>query len=98
MRPQPRAIVERGWELDEQGNEQKIRRSTTACGVDGLEAGHRYRVGVASGPLMGLWWKWGTKEEILVESGSLHRDFTQLEREQIPLEVGKVDGVEFSVE
>ena len=98
MRPQPRAIVERGWVLDEQGNELKIRRSTKACGVDGLESGHRYKVNIARGALMGLWWKWGTKEEMLVEPGSLHWSFSELSPEQVPLEVGQIDEVEFNVE
>jgi hypothetical protein len=99
-RPQPRAIVERGWELDEQGNELKIRRSTKGCGVDGLEAGHRYRVDVARGALMGLWWRWGTKDDgdILVDPGSTDWDLTSLSPEQAPLEVGLIDGVEFDVE
>ena len=47
MPPQPRAIVERGCVLDEQGNELKIRWSTKACEVDGLESGHRYKVNIA---------------------------------------------------
>lgn len=40
VKPQPKAVVQRGWELDEDGNERKIRRSTRATGVDGLEPGH----------------------------------------------------------
>ena len=48
-RPQPRAVVERGWQVDEQDNELKIRRGTKGCRVDGLESGHRYRVDVAEG-------------------------------------------------
>ena len=96
-RPQPRAVVERGWELDEQGNEMKIRRGTKGCGVDGLEPGHEYKVDVAKGSLMGIWWRWGTKEEILVEPGSLHWNLSDLAPEQSPLEIGNIEGVNFSV-
>lgn len=98
MRPQPRAIVEKGWELDEQGNERKIRRSTQGCGVDGLESGHTYRVDVARDKLMGLWWRWGTKEEILVDHSSRDWNLSSLQQEQSPLEVEHIEGVEFSVE
>lgn len=63
--------MERGWEPDGEGNERKTHRSTIGCGVDGLERGHHYKVDVARGGLMGIWWRWGTKEEILVEQGSL---------------------------
>ncbi|KAL8686619.1 MAG: hypothetical protein Q9224_005389, partial [Gallowayella concinna] len=45
--PQPKAIVQRGLELDKDGNETDARRSIFATGVDGLEAGHRYRLDVA---------------------------------------------------
>lgn len=97
-RPQPKAVVERGWELDEQGNELKIRRGTKCCGADGLESGHRYKVDIAPGSLIGIWWRWGTKEEIMVEPGSLHWNLTELAPEQAPLKIGQIEGVEFSVE
>ena len=95
--PQPRAVVERGWVLDEEGNELKIRRSTRGCGVDGLEVGHRYKVGVTRGPLMGLWWRWGTKEEFQVEPGDPSWAFYDVKCEEIPLEVGEIDEAEFSI-
>lgn len=98
MRPQPRAIVERGWVLDEQGNELKIRRGTDGCGVDGLEVGHRYKVGVTREPLMGLWWRWGTKEEFQVEPGEPGCFLYAVKREEAPLKVGEINEVEFSVE
>lgn len=98
VRPQPRAVVERGWELDEQGNERKVRRSTKACGVDGLESGHRYRVDVARGELMGIWWRWGTKDDVLVDEGSLDWNLTSFPPEQAPLEIEPINGVEFRVE
>ena len=88
--------MERGWELDEHGNERKIRRSTRACGVDGLEGGHRYRLDVVRGQLMGIWWRWGMKDDVLVEPGS--REWNMIPPEPTPLEVGSVDGVEFCVE
>lgn len=97
VRPEPRAVVERGWVLDEQGNELKIRRSTRGCGVDGLEVGHRYKVGVTRGPLMGLWWRWGTKEEFQVEPGEPRWTLDEVKPEQVPLEVGPIDEVEFSI-
>ncbi len=95
--PQPRAVVERGWELDERGNELKIRRSSKGCGIDGLEVGHRYKVGVTRESLMGLWWRWGTKEEFQVEPGNLNWTLNEVTPEQVPLEVGPIDEVEFSI-
>ena len=89
--------MERGWVLDEEGNELKIRRSTHGCGVDGLEVGHRYKVGVTRGPLMGLWWRWGTKEEFQVEPGDPSWALYDVNCEEIPLEVGEIDEVEFSI-
>lgn len=96
-RPQPRAIVEKGWELDDQGNERKIRRSTKGCGVDGLESDHSYRVDVSRDKLMGLWWRWGTKEDILVDSNSRDWNLTSVQQERSPLEVQHIEGVEFKV-
>ena len=75
-RPQPRAVVERGWELDEQGSKTNFRRGTKGCGVDGLKSGHRYRVDVAKGSLMGIWWRWGTKEEMMVKPRNVHWNMT----------------------
>ncbi|KAI4723857.1 hypothetical protein E4T49_08426 [Aureobasidium sp. EXF-10728] len=66
VRPLPRHIVQKGWELDDQGNERKIRRSTSATGVDGLEAGKKYRVGVNMEMLDRCKWAFATKEEVLV--------------------------------
>lgn len=98
VRPQPRSVVERGWELDEQGNERKVRRSTQACGVDGLESGHRYSVDVCGKKLMGIWWRWGTKDDVMVDERSLDWDWSSFPPEQAPLEIEEIDGVEFSVE
>ena len=96
--PQPRAIVERGWELDEQGNERKIRRSTKGCGVDGLEGSRPcYKVDVSRGSLMGVWWRWGTKEEMLVDSGATEWTLSSLPAEQTPLEIEQIAGAQFSI-
>ena len=47
---------------------------------------------------MGIWWRWGTKEEMMVEAGNVHWNLTELKPEQSPLEIGEIGGVEFSVE
>ena len=96
--PQPKAIAERGWELDEHGNEMKIRRSIYAQGVDGLEPGHRYRLNVKPGVLQGIWWRWGTKEDFLVEPESQDLMWSWDQSEAVPLEVTPVGGIEFSIE
>ncbi|KAI1280075.1 hypothetical protein F5Y07DRAFT_355800 [Xylaria sp. FL0933] len=78
VKPDPRAVVERGWERDEHGNERKIRRSTQATGVDGLEPGHKYSVGLNMEALRGCWWAPVTKDEILVDQrgeGSYVQDY-----------------------
>ena len=98
LRPQPRSVVERGWELDQDGKEMKIRRSVHAQGVDGLEPGHRYRLDVAPGNLRRLWWRWGTKEEVLVNRGSPECMLSQVQSEEAELEFEGIDGVEFGVE
>lgn len=98
LHPQPRSVVERGWELDENGKEMNIRRSVHAQGVDGLEAGHRYRLDVAPGSLRVLWWRWGTKEEVLVDQGSPERMLSQVQSEEPELECEEIEGVEFGVE
>lgn len=90
--------MERGWELDEQGNERKIRRSIQGCGVDGLESGHHYRVDVSREKLMDIWWRWGIKDDMLVEEESLDWNLSSFPQEQALLEVENIDGVEFSVE
>ncbi|KAI8946390.1 hypothetical protein F4801DRAFT_71160 [Xylaria longipes] len=78
IKPDPRTVVERGWERDEHGNERKIRRSTQATGVDGLEPGHTYSVGLNMEALGGCWWAPVTRDEILVDhrgEGSYIQDY-----------------------
>lgn len=85
-------------ELEEALRNGKARRSTLACGVDGLEPGHRYRVSVARAPLEAFWWRWGTKEEVLVDTGGREWPVDTAEKEDGALEIGEIEGVEFSVE
>lgn len=96
--PQPKSVVERGWELDEHGNEKKIRRSIHAQGVDGLEPGHRYRLDVKPGDLQGMWWRWGRKEDFLVDPDSSDRMWSADQSEQGALEFEPIEGIEFCVE
>ena len=96
--PQPKRVAERGWELDEQGNEMKIRRSVHAQGVDGLQPGHRYRLDVKAGALQGMWWRWGTKEDFLVNPDSSDRMWSADQSEQGALEFEPIEGLEFCVE
>lgn len=63
MRPMSKADAQKEREGAERT--RKARRSVFACGVDGLEPGHRYRVDVARGPLLSFWWRWGTRDEVL---------------------------------
>ncbi|KAG9652897.1 hypothetical protein KCV04_g8, partial [Aureobasidium melanogenum] len=67
VKPQPKAIVERGWELDEYGNERKIRRSTRATRVDGLEPGHEYLVRLNHELLEQYKWTPARKEQVLID-------------------------------
>ena len=99
-RPQSKAVAQRGWVLDDEGNERKIRRSVHARGVDGLEPGHRYRLDVKRGELWGMWWRWGTKEGFLVDADSPpgQRMWSPDQSEQSPLDFKPIEGIEFSVE
>jgi hypothetical protein len=67
IKPQPRAVVQRGWELDEHGNERKIRRYKKATGVDGLEPGHLYFVRLNHELLERCKWTPARKEVVLVD-------------------------------
>ncbi|MCJ1340715.1 hypothetical protein MMC09_006011 [Bachmanniomyces sp. S44760] len=100
-RPQPRSVVERGREIDEVTGEVKegTRRSVAGCGVDGLESGHRYRVDVDREAIEGVWWRYGTKEDVIVDKGSRMRNLWEIERGEGNLEVvgGEIPGVEFQV-
>ncbi|KAF2691237.1 hypothetical protein K458DRAFT_399137 [Lentithecium fluviatile CBS 122367] len=97
VKPQPKAVVERGWELDENGDERKIRRSKFATGVDGLEPGHEYVIGLDEGALKSVWWVQVAKEEVLVE-GSAEGSYVQdYEWEKIPLNF-HVEEAELKVE
>ncbi|KAI1386019.1 uncharacterized protein F4822DRAFT_360463 [Hypoxylon trugodes] len=66
-KPDLRAIVERGRERDEHGNELTARRSTQATGVDGLEPGHQYSVTLNMEGLRSCLWAPVSKDEILVD-------------------------------
>lgn len=95
--PQPKAVAQRGWEVDEEGNE---RESVHASGVDGLEPGHRYRLEVKREGLEGMWWRWGTKEDFLVDANSPEerRMWSADQSEKSPLDFEPIEGIEFSVE
>lgn len=97
-RPQPKSVVERGLLLDENGKEMNIRRSMFAQGVDGLEVGHRYRLDVVPEKLEGLWWRWGTKNEVLVDRGSPGCMLFPEQSEQVALKFEPIAGIEFNVE
>ena len=78
LKPLPKHMIQRGWELDADGNERRIRRSTKATGVDGLEAGCNYRIGVNTEVLERCKWAFATKEDVLVDHagvGSYVQDF-----------------------
>lgn len=78
LKPLPKHIVQQGWELNDKGEQRKIRRSTKATGVDGLEAGHSYCVGVDLERLGRVKWAYKTKEEVLVDGwgkGAQVQDF-----------------------
>ncbi|KAL8805551.1 MAG: hypothetical protein Q9200_005391 [Gallowayella weberi] len=96
--PQPKAIVQRRVVLDENGNEITARRSKLAQGVDGLEAGHRYRLDVAPEGFNNVWWRWGTKEENLMERGSAGCMLHWEDSEKAALVFKAIEGIEFSVE
>lgn len=73
-KPQPKAIAERGWELDEHGREMKLRRSMFATGVDGLEPGHEYKVDVNTESLRNCLWTSTNIDEILVDQNGSGSD------------------------
>ncbi|KAJ4386838.1 hypothetical protein N0V93_009736 [Gnomoniopsis smithogilvyi] len=95
----PWEIVRRGRLLDEQGNETQARRSPVVCGCDGLEAGKRYKVTVATGKLVGRSWWWGTEDEVWNGTATIPMFTENGEKLRLPLvyEVEN-DGIEFSVE
>ena len=96
MRPQSREVALR--EREEAERSGKARRSVFACGVDGLDPGHRYKVSVAKAPLMSFWWVWGTKEDILVDPESTDWGLQNVQAEETALEIDEIEDVEFSVE
>lgn len=99
-RPQPRSVVEKGWEIDEEtGKEKRTRRSVQGCGVDGLESRHRYRVDVEMEAIEGVWWRYGTKEDLMTEEGSREWNLSEVEPGGGKLELvgGEIPGVEFEV-
>ncbi|KAL8849344.1 MAG: hypothetical protein Q9221_005695 [Calogaya cf. arnoldii] len=67
VRPLSKAAAQQ--EREEAERTGKARRSVLACGVDGLEPGHRYSVSVGKGKLASFWWVWGTKEEDFGRAG-----------------------------
>lgn len=98
FRPQPWEIVQRGRLLDEHGNETQARRSPVVCGCDGLQAGKRYKVTVATGKLIGRSWWWGTEEEVQEGTATVPLFTEDGEELRLPLNFEIVDGgTEFSV-
>jgi hypothetical protein len=67
VKPQPRAVTQRGWELDKHGKEMKIRRPASATGVDGLEPGHQYLVRLNHELLEQCKWTPARMDEVLVD-------------------------------
>ena len=67
-------------------------------GVDGLEVGHGYEVKVSSGQMV-IWWKWGTKEEVLAPPGESEDSYMgESEWPPIEIEVEETPAVEFAIE
>ena len=97
MRPQPKELVERGWDVDDEGRETRVRRSTMGRGVDGLEREHSYRVDVRKEAIEGMWWRWGKKRDFLVEEGNLMWNLSELKPEEVTVKVGEIEGVEFRI-
>ncbi|CAO1603679.1 hypothetical protein XANCAGTX0491_007259 [Xanthoria calcicola] len=96
LRPLSRAEAEQ--EREEAERSGTARRSLFACGVDGLEPGHRYSVSVAKGKLMSCWWVWGTKDDLLVDPESRDWGLDNIQAEEVPLEIDDIAGVEFDIE
>ena len=96
-RPQPKNVVKKGLVVDEHGNPTSARRGTRGSGVDGLESGKRYKVGVHSDQLSEVWWKWGERDEIMVEQGDRAWNLSEVVEGQgdIAWQVG--EEVEFEV-
>jgi hypothetical protein len=67
IKPLPKEMIKNGWERDAEGREIKTRRSVNATGVDGLEAGHSYRVGVNLELLEQCKWAFATGDDVLVD-------------------------------
>ncbi|KAF1352620.1 hypothetical protein BDV97DRAFT_151022 [Delphinella strobiligena] len=99
FRPQPWKIVRRGRLLDRDGNETQARRSPVVCGCDGLEAGKKYKVTVATEKLLGRSWWWGTEEDIRQGTATVPTFFEDDEKLCLALQFEVENGgVEFSVE
>ncbi|KAK4191326.1 hypothetical protein QBC35DRAFT_27803 [Podospora australis] len=77
IRPQPKAIAEKGWELNDDGTERKTRRPNQPIGVDGLEPGVRYKIGLNEEKLKEIWWAPVPKEDILVEKDQREIGYVQ---------------------
>ena len=96
MRPRSRAVAQQEWE--ESIKNRTARRSAFACGVDGLEPGHRYTISVAKASLMSLSWKRGTKDDILVDSESKDWNVSAVQWEESALDIEYGEAVDFLVE
>ncbi|KAL8866458.1 MAG: hypothetical protein Q9174_006291 [Haloplaca sp. 1 TL-2023] len=96
MRPLSKADAQR--EREEAERNGTARRSIFACGVDGLEPGHRYSVSVAKGKLMSFWWVWGTKNDVLVDPECREWGLDNIQAEEAHLEVEEIVDVEFDIE
>jgi len=89
FRPQPWDVVRRGRVLDHDGNKTSMRRPSVVAGVDGLEAGKKYRTTMALSKLRTVPWWWGTEDDEPESQGMRN----------VPIEFEVEDGgVEFRVE
>ncbi|KAI6085449.1 hypothetical protein F4821DRAFT_149994 [Hypoxylon rubiginosum] len=70
FRPHPWSVVKLGHEVDEAGNPLTARRSVCVTGVDGMEPGHEYEVGINTDGLKKVMWAPAAKDDILLEKGS----------------------------
>ncbi|XXG94977.1 Uracil-regulated protein 1 [Hypoxylon texense] len=69
FRPHPWSVVQLGREVDDAGNPRSARRSVSVTGVDGLEPGHEYEIGLNTEDLKSIMWAPVAKEDILLEEG-----------------------------
>lgn len=90
-------MVKKGRVVDKHRNPTSARKGIKGIGVNRLESGKRYKVDINKEKLDLVWWKWGERDDVLVEQGDRAWNLSEVAKSEGDLIWQVGEGVEFKI-